>query len=77
MLAGQCLPGFAQDGYGPVAGGRQRPGAVHHLLELRVEVQALVDAGTKRLSQNAVRQAHRERGQPCNPLILSLSKGAA
>ena len=32
---------------------------------------------TKKLSQNAVRQAHRERNEPCNPFTLSLSKGAA
>ena len=35
---------FARDGDRPVARGRQRPGAVHHLLQHRVEVQALVDA---------------------------------
>ena len=35
---------FARDGDCAVAGGRQRAGAVHDLLEHRVEVQALVNA---------------------------------
>ena len=40
------LPGFAQNGDRPVAGGRHRAGAVDHPVEHGVEVQALVDPET-------------------------------
>ena len=38
------LSAFVKNGYRPVARGRQRLGAVHYLLQHRVEVEALVDA---------------------------------
>ena len=38
-----CRTDSALDGDSPVAGGRQRPRAVHYVLQHRVEVEALVD----------------------------------